>query len=150
MKFRFVWIGKTRDKDWKTLQDRYWKRLSHFVTCEISELRETAKGENKETEGKRILQLLNPKSFAVLLDVTGEPLSSHELAKRIEKWQIASQREVIFIICGPDGASSELAMRADYRLSLSILTFTHEMARVLLLEQLYRAFSIIKRLPYQK
>jgi 23S rRNA (pseudouridine1915-N3)-methyltransferase len=150
MKFRFVWIGKTRDKDWKTLQDRYLKRLSHFVTCEITELRDTSKGENKESEGKRILQLLNPKSFAVLLDVTGEAISSHELAKRIEKWQVASQREIFFIICGPDGASAELAIRADYRLSLSILTFTHEMARVLLLEQLYRAFSIIKGLPYQK
>jgi 23S rRNA (pseudouridine1915-N3)-methyltransferase len=120
------------------------------VTCEITELRDTSKGENKESEGKRILQLLNPKSFAVLLDVTGEAISSHELAKRIEKWQVASQREIFFIICGPDGASAELAIRADYRLSLSILTFTHEMARVLLLEQLYRAFSIIKGLPYQK
>lgn len=150
MKFRFVWIGKTRDKDWKTLQDRYLKRLSHFVSCDITEIRESSKGEGKEIEGNRILQLLNPKSFAILLDVNGETISSHSLAKTIEKWQVSSQREIFFIICGPDGASSELAMRADYRLSLSILTFTHEMARVLLLEQLYRAFSIIKGLPYQK
>lgn len=150
MKFRFVWIGKTRDKDWKTLQDRYLKRLSHFISCEITEIRESSKGESKEIEGNRILQLLNPKSFAILLDVNGETISSHALAAKIEKWQVASQREIFFIICGPDGASDELAMRADYRLSLSILTFTHEMARVLLLEQLYRAFSIIKGLPYQK
>jgi 23S rRNA (pseudouridine1915-N3)-methyltransferase len=150
MKFRFVWIGKTRDKDWKTLQDRYLKRLSHFVSCEIIEARESSKGEGKEIEGNRILQLLNPKSFAILLDVKGEAISSHALAAKIEKWQISSQKEIFFIICGPDGASDELAIRADYRLSLSILTFTHEMARVLLLEQLYRAFSIIKGLPYQK
>jgi Uncharacterized conserved protein len=150
MKFRFVWIGKTRDKDWKTLQDRYLKRLSHFVSCEIIETRDSTKGDSKEIEGNRILQLLNPKSFAILLDVKGETISSHALAEKIEKWQIASQREIFFIICGPDGASDELAMRADYRLSLSILTFTHEMARVLLLEQLYRAFSIIRGLPYQK
>jgi 23S rRNA (pseudouridine1915-N3)-methyltransferase len=150
MKFRFVWIGKTREENWRTLQEEYLKRLSHFVRCEITEIKDSARHEDPEIEGKRILDLLNPKDFVVLLDVAGKPISSHDLAARIEKWQMESRKEIVFLIGGANGVSGEVAQRADISLSLSFLTFTHEMARVLLLEQLYRAFSIIKGLPYQK
>ena len=150
MRFRFVWIGRTKDKNWRTLQDEYLRRLSHFVKCDVTEIKDSAPHENAEIEGKRILELVNPKSFAVLLDVGGKSLSSHELAQNIEKWQIQGLKEVIFVIGGAGGVSSEVVKKADYRLSLSFLTFTHEMARVLLLEQLYRAYSIIKGFPYQK
>ena len=150
MKFRFVWVGKTRDKNWKALQDEYLKRLSHFVGCEITEVRDPAHGSDAEIEGNRILEVLNPKTFAVLLDVTGKSLSSHDLADRIENWQNRGIKEVSFVIGGADGVSSAVAERADDRLSLSFLTFTHEMARVVLLEQLYRAHAILKGFPYQK
>jgi 23S rRNA (pseudouridine1915-N3)-methyltransferase len=86
----------------------------------------------------------------VLLDVTGRHLSSPELATEIEKWQIRGLREVTFVVGGTLGASPRVAERADFKLSLSFLTFTHEMARVTLIEQLYRAFTIIKGFPYQK
>ena len=150
MKFRFVWVGKTRDKHWKALQEEYLHRLSHFVKCEIAETREPAPHEGPEIEGKRILQLLNPKCLVVLLDVTGEQISSHGLAKKVEKWQTSGVKEVAFVVGGAAGVSPEVAERADIRLSLSFLTFTHETARVLLLEQLYRAYSIINGFPYQK
>ena len=150
MKFRFVWIGKTKDKNWKALQDEYLKRLSHFVKCEIVEVRDSAPHAGPEIEGKRILEALNPKTLAVLLDVGGKALSSHQLADVIEKWQVAGTREVTFVIGGASGASKEIRERADHMLSLSFLTFTHEMARVVLLEQLYRGYSIIKGFPYQK
>jgi 23S rRNA (pseudouridine1915-N3)-methyltransferase len=150
MKFRFVWIGKTKDKNWKALQDEYLKRLSHFVKCEIVEIRDSAPHEGPEIEGKRILDALNPKTLAVLLDVGGKALSSHQLADLIEKWQVAGTREVAFIIGGADGVSEEIRGKADNVLSLSFLTFTHEMARVVLLEQLYRGYSIINGFPYQK
>ena len=150
MKIRFVWIGKTKDKNWLTLQDQYLQRLSHFVKFEISEIRESSAHESKESEGKRILANLNPNSFVCLLDVLGNEISSHQLAEKIETWQNRSVKEVVFIICGQDGASREVAENADYSLSLSRLTFTHEMARVFLVEQLYRAYTIIKGFPYQK
>ncbi len=150
MKFRFVWVGKTKDKNWRTLQDEYLQRLSHFVKCEIAEVRDSAHHEGPEIEGNRILQLLNQNSFVCVLDVRGKSVGSHELAREIEKWQNRGLKEAVFVIGGADGVSSEVAERADYSLSLSFLTFTHEMARVVLLEQLYRAFTIIKGFPYQK
>lgn len=126
------------------------QRLSHFVKFEISELRESANFETKESEGKRILEILNQTAFVCLLDVKGNEISSHQLAEKIENWQNRSLKEVAFVICGQDGASREVVERADYSLSLSRLTLTHEMARVVLIEQLYRAYTIIKGFPYQK
>ena len=150
MKFRFVWIGRTKDKNWKALQDEYLRRLSHFVKCEVSPIRESAAHEGPEIEGKRILELLNQKSFAVLLDVGGKKTSSPALAKEIEGWQLRGLKEITFIIGGANGVSAAVGGKADFMLSLSFLTFTHDMARVVLLEQLYRAFTIIKGFPYQK
>ncbi len=150
MKFRFVWIGKTKEKNWRALQEEYLRRLSHFVKCEVAEARDSAVHEGPEIEGKRILDLLNPKTFVVLLDVEGKSLTSHQLAAEIERWQVRGLKEVSFVIGGAGGVSKELVERADYLLSLSFLTFTHEMARVVLTEQLYRANSIIKGFPYQK
>jgi 23S rRNA (pseudouridine1915-N3)-methyltransferase len=94
--------------------------------------------------------MLNPNTFVCLLDVAGNSPSSPELANTVEKWQNRGLKEVTFVIGGARGVSAEVAERADYRLSLSFLTFTHDMARALLLEQLYRAYTIIKGFPYQK
>ena len=150
MKFRFLWIGKTKEKNWRALQEEYLGRLSHFAKFEITEIRESAPHETKDVEGNRILGNLNQSSFVCLLDVKGLEITSHQLAEKIENWQNRSQKEVVFVICGQDGASSEVVERADYSLSLSRLTLTHEMARVVLIEQLYRAYTIIKGFPYQK
>jgi 23S rRNA (pseudouridine1915-N3)-methyltransferase len=150
MKFRFVWIGKTKQKDWKALQEEYLGRLSHFVRCEIVDLKDTAVGESVETEGNRIISSLNPSTFVCLMDVKGRSVTSKELAAQVENWQNGSIKEVTFVIGGASGVSSEVAAKADYRLSLSFLTFTHEMARVVLLEQLYRAHTIIRGFPYQR
>lgn len=146
MKFRFVWVGKTKDKNWLALQDEYLQRLSHFVKHEIVEVRDSG----KEIEGNLILAKLNRNAFVCVLDVSGQGLSSPGLSKELEKWQNAGHKEITFVIGGADGISSKVADRADLRLSLSFLTFTHEMARVVLLEQLYRAFTIVKGFPYQK
>lgn len=150
MKFRFVWIGKTKNKNWKALQEEYLKRLSHFVKCEVVEIKDSAKHENAEIEGKRILEMLNPKTFAVVLDVSGKAISSRQLSVEIDRWQAVGYKEITFIVGGFEGVSQAIWERADYLLSLSFLTFTHEMARVVLLEQLYRGYSILKGFPYQK
>jgi 23S rRNA (pseudouridine1915-N3)-methyltransferase len=86
----------------------------------------------------------------ILLDVKGKEQTSYEIAHEIERWQNAGQREVAFVIGGFGGFSDPVARAADLKWSLSRLTFTHEMARVLLLEQLYRGYTIVNRLPYQK
>jgi 23S rRNA (pseudouridine1915-N3)-methyltransferase len=150
MNLRFVWIGKTKDKNWKALQDEYLRRLSHFSKCEVKEIRESEAHEGPDIEGERILAALNQRTFTILLDVKGEMISSPDLAKKIEGWQNRGLKEVSFIIGGADGVSRRVAETADISLSLSFLTFTHEMARAVLLEQLYRAYTIIKGFPYQK
>ena len=150
MNFRFVWVGKTRNKNYLALQEEYLRRLSHFVKYETVEIRDSAHPQGKEIEGKRILEKLNHTPFVCLLDVMGRGLSSPELANEIEKWQHLGTKEISFVLGGADGVAPQVAQRADLVLSLSILTFTHEMARVVMLEQLYRAFTIIKGFPYQK
>jgi len=146
MRFRFVWVGKTKNRNWLALQEEYLQRLSHFVRFEITELRD----DTRELESKRILQKVNQSNFVCLLDVKGRSISSHELAAQIENWQNRGLKEIVFIIGGADGVASEVVEKADFSLSLSLLTFTHEMARVVLAEQLYRAFTIIKGFPYQR
>ena len=146
MKFRFVWVGKTKDKNWRALEEEYFRRLSHFVRYEVTEIKDA----DKEIESKRILENLNQTTFVCLLDVKGRSVSSHELAGEVEKWQNRGLKEIVFVIGGVEGVSSGVVERADFSLSLSFLTLTHEMARVVLLEQLYRAYTIIKGFPYQK
>ncbi|HEU4770070.1 MAG TPA: 23S rRNA (pseudouridine(1915)-N(3))-methyltransferase RlmH, partial [Pyrinomonadaceae bacterium] len=127
-------------------------RLSHFVRCEVTELKELGRtdktGIDKET--RRISDALRSGSLTVLLDPEGAEWTSHELAAQVKKWEGNGVKEVSFVIGGPNGFGPELLGRADKRWSLSRLTLTHEMARVLLLEQLYRAFTIVHGLPYQK
>ncbi len=150
MKFRFVWVGKTKDKNWQALQAEYLQRLSHFVKVETVEIKDSQAGEAKEIEGKRILEKVNQSNFVCLLDVQGRSISSHELAREIENWQNRAFKEIAFVIGGAEGVSREVAEKANFSLSLSFLTLTHEMARVVLFEQLYRAYTIIKGFPYQK
>ena len=150
MKFKFIWVGKTRDANWRALQDEYLKRLSHFVKYEIVEVKDAQGANSIDLEGNELLAKLNPSSFVTLLDAKGQQVSSHELAAKVEDWHKTAKKEIVFVIGGAKGASPRVAERADIKLSLSFLTFTHETARVILIEQLYRAFTIIKGFPYQK
>lgn len=154
MRLRFVWVGKTRNEQLRALCEEYLKRLKRFARCEVSEVRESgssAKDAGIEEEGKRILGGLHPDALLVLLDVEGRQWSSPELAGQLERWQTeGSAKEVTFVIGGHRGVSREVRERAHLRWSLSRLTLTHEMARVLLIEQIYRAYTIMHGLPYQK
>jgi 23S rRNA (pseudouridine1915-N3)-methyltransferase len=153
VRLRVIWTGKTKDAHLRALMDDYLKRLSHFVKCEISEFRESP-GSGKtlgiDKDSKRISDGLRQGAVNVLLDPEGAEWSSEQLAKEIQRWQDSGTKEVTFIVGGPNGVSTELSARASKRWSLSRLTLTHEMARVVLLEQLYRAYTIIHGLPYQK
>ena len=153
MRLRLIWIGKTRDAHLRALTEDYLQRLSHFVRCEISEFRESPGSEKKvgiDKDSKRISDGLREGAVNVLLDSEGAEWSSEQLAREIQRWQDSGTKEVTFIVGGPNGVSVELSARASKRWSLSRLTLTHEMARVVLLEQLYRAYTIIHGLPYQK
>ena len=153
MKLRVVWTGKTKDARLRALIDDYLKRLSHFAKCEVSELRESSGSEKKagiDRDSKRISDGLRQDAVNVLLDPGGSEWSSHDLARELHQWQDGGTKEVTFIVGGPSGVSEELSKRVNKRLSLSRLTLTHEMARLVLVEQLYRAYTIIHGLPYQK
>jgi len=150
MKLHFIWVGKTKNKHWLALQENYLGRLSHFAKYSITEIKDKAPHESLEIEGNRILDKVNQSSFVCLLDIKGRSLGSRELAREIEKWQIRGIKEVTLIIGSAEGISSAVVERADFSLSLSLLTLTHEMARVVLIEQIYRAYTIIKGYPYQK
>jgi 23S rRNA (pseudouridine1915-N3)-methyltransferase len=152
MRIRIVWTGKTRDARLRALIDDYAERLSHFVRCEVTELREVGRrdktGIDKET--KRISDGLRPASVTVLLDENGAEWTSQQLAAQVRSWESSGIKEVAFVVGGPNGFTGDFKSKADKRWSLSKLTLTHEMARVLLFEQLYRAYTIIHGLPYQK
>jgi len=154
MRLRLVWIGKTRNGHLRALADEYLKRLSRFARVEVVELRESAAADPRacvEEESKRILGALASDALTVLLDVGGAvEWSSEGLAGRVEEWQARSLKEVAFVVGGHLGVSEDVRRRADIRWSLSRLTLTHEMARVVLAEQLYRAYTIVRGLPYQK
>jgi 23S rRNA (pseudouridine1915-N3)-methyltransferase len=153
MRLRLVWLGKTRNEHVRALVDDYLGRLTRFVRCEVTELRESANKDERTVlteESRRISDALRPDALLVLLDVEGRQWSSLELAVELERWQTRGLKEVAFVVGGHMGVTPELKARASVRWSLSRLTLTHEMARVLLVEQLYRAYTITRGLPYQK
>ena len=153
MRLRFIWTGKTRDPRLRSLIEEYRERLGHFVRCEITELRETAGRDPKsgiEKDSRRISDALHAGTVAVLLDPDGVEWTSPQLADEVRRWNGNGTKEVTFIIGGPLGVSKDFASAVDKRWSLSRLTFTHELARALVLEQLYRAYTIVHGLPYQK
>jgi 23S rRNA (pseudouridine1915-N3)-methyltransferase len=152
MKLRFIWPGKTKDERLRSLIEEYVKRLSHFTRCEVVEVKESrtrdAAALNKESQ--RVLEASSDSTLLVLLDLNGRDWSSQQLAGQVQKWENDSVKEVAVVIGGPEGLSPEIQSRAHLRWRLSRLTLTHEMARVLAVEQLYRAYAINRGLPYQK
>jgi 23S rRNA (pseudouridine1915-N3)-methyltransferase len=152
MRIRFIWPGKTKDEHLRALIAEYLKRLTRFVRCEVIETREGPGPDRAgvEKESRRLLEAIPTGSLAVLLDVKGREWSSPELADEVSGWENDSVKEVAVVIGGPDGISDELLKRAQKRWRLSRLTLTHEMARMVAVEQLYRAYTIKRGLPYQK
>jgi 23S rRNA (pseudouridine1915-N3)-methyltransferase len=152
MRVRIIWTGKTRDARLRALIEDYAERISHFTRCEVTELRELGRTDKTgiDKESKRISDGLRPGSVTVLLDPDGTEWTSQQLAAQVQKWEGNGIKEVAFVVGGPNGVAGDLKSRVDKRWSLSRLTLTHEMARVVLLEQLYRAYTIVHGLPYQK
>ena len=139
MKLRVVWVGKTKNPHIAKLTADYADRIKHFLPLEIAEIKE-----------QKILSALDTSDRVVILDPKGKPWTSEQVAKFLQQHMTSDPRRLTFVIGDFAGLPPEVKKRADVQWSLSPLTFTHELARVLVLEQLYRALSIIHNLPYSK
>ena len=154
MKITLIQVGGTVDKYLKAGVDEYIKRLSHyakFSITEIADLKNASKmsrDELKKREGAEILKRLGNEDFVILLDERGKLYSSEEFANLIQAKMNQSTRSLVFIIGGAFGFSEEVYNRAQGKLSLSKMTFSHRMIRLLFTEQLYRAFTILRNEPY--
>ena len=151
MKIRIVAVGKLKEKYLREGVAEYEKRLAPFASVELLETREEYMAENpseaqrQETlakEGERLLRLVPERSFLIVLDVKGKLLSSEALAKELASLALQGQSDLTFLIGGAFGLSPAVRDRADLRISFSPMTFTHQMVRLLLYEQIYRAFKI--------
>ncbi|MFY7945053.1 MAG: 23S rRNA (pseudouridine(1915)-N(3))-methyltransferase RlmH [Crocinitomicaceae bacterium] len=153
MKVKFLVVGKTAFDYLKVGEGIYSERLKHYCNLERVEISDVKNPKNlsqeeiKRKEADSILAKLLPTDFVVLLDENGTEMSSVDLANWIEKRMILPQN-LVFIIGGAYGFNSELYNRMNFKMSLSQMTFSHQMVRVIFLEQLYRAFSIIRGEPY--
>ncbi|MBR4590362.1 MAG: 23S rRNA (pseudouridine(1915)-N(3))-methyltransferase RlmH [Bacteroidaceae bacterium] len=154
MKTTLIQVGKTTSKDFQKIIDEYTDRLKHytqFSVTTIPELKNTkalSAEQQKQLEAEQILRQISDSDYVVLLDEHGKEFRSIELAGWIEKKQISGLKHLIYIIGGPYGFAQSIYKRANEQLSLSKLTFSHQMIRILFTEQLYRAYTIINGEKY--
>lgn len=160
LRINIICIGKIKEKYFTDAINEYAKRLSAFCKFQIVELAEEKIRSNipnisqieevVESEGKRIMQKINAGDYVVAMCIEGKMLSSEELSKTLDGVQINGKSTVDFIIGGSYGLSQAIKSRADLRLSMSKMTFPHQMARMILSEQIYRAFEILTNGKYHK
>lgn len=154
MEIRLLTIGKTTVKYVAEGISEFEKRLSHYSPFSIKSLpdvrntRKLSQSQQKEGEGRVMLAEIAPSDFLVLLDERGEEYTSMQFASVLEKRMASGCRRIVFAVGGPYGFSPEVYERANAKMSLSRLTFPHELVRLLFVEQLYRAFTILRNEPY--
>jgi len=154
MNIKLLCIGKTDDKRLLTLIEEYSKRLNHYVKFSIEIIPDLKKAKNlsesqqKEKEGKLILSLVKPQDHLVLLDENGKECTSVGFSKFLQKKMNAGYKTLILVIGGPYGFSESVYNKAQGKIALSQMTFSHQMIRLFITEQLYRGFTILKGEPY--
>lgn len=159
MQVRIIAVGKIKERFLTEGIAEYEKRLLPYLKLSIVEIAEERRGVHAnageeaqavEREGERILAAIPDGAYVVALDVRGKELSSEQLAAKLHEWQMAGVSPVVFVIGGDLGISGAVLSRAGLRLSLSPMTFTHQMVRMIILEQIYRASRINSGEPYHK
>ena len=159
MNITVICIGKLKEKYWTAAIDEYSKRLKGYCSLDIVELKEARLPDKagpaeelavKEAEGEEILKRIKDNQYVITLEVKGKMLSSEKLAEKVESLGIDGHSNVVFVIGGSLGLSAAVSKRANFKLSFSEMTFPHQMMRVILLEQVYRAFKIIRNESYHK
>ena len=159
MKITIIAVGKLKEKYWKQAIAEYEKRLSAYTKIDIIEVPDEKAPETmsdkeielvKEKEGQRILAKVKPQSTVITLEIQGKMLSSESLAKKLDQRMTQGASDFTFIIGGSNGLHQDVMKRSNFALSFSKMTFPHQMMRVVLLEQVYRAFKINRGEAYHK
>lgn len=159
MKITVLTVGKVKEKFYRQAIEEFQKRLSRYCKLEIVEVSdektpdhasETEERLIKEKEGQRILKYIREDAWVCALAIEGKMLDSVELSEKLEQMGISGVSHMIFVIGGSLGLADEVLKRADFKLSFSKLTFPHQLMRVILLEQIYRAYRIMQGEPYHK
>ena len=156
MNIQIICIGKLKEKYWTEAIQEYAKRLSRFCALEIIELKEARLPDKasaalvKQEEGREILKAIKPGTYVITLEILGKTLDSPQLADKLAQLALEGKSNLAFVIGGSLGLSDEVSKRADFKLSFSKMTFPHQMMRVILLEQIYRAFKINRNETYHK
>lgn len=154
MQIRLIAVGKTDHAAIQTLLEEYSKRLGFYIKFELEIIPDLKNSKNlseasqKEKEGELILKKVQTSDELVLLDEQGKQYSSVDFSDYLQKKMNAGLKQLIFVIGGPYGFSEEVYQRANGKISLSKMTFSHQMVRVFFVEQLYRAFTVLKNEPY--
>ena len=154
MRLTIVSVGKLKERYFRDAADEYLKRLTPYARVDEVEIpdRDLSRGEDRgrTEEGADVLRALPDGAHVVLLDIAGRELSSEQIASWLDALALDGRSSVAFVIGGASGVAAEVAARADERLSLGRITLPHQLARVVLLEQLYRAFRISRGEPYHR
>lgn len=154
MKITLIVIGKTDNKHLQDLIDDYGKRLGYYISFEteivpdIKNAKNRSEAVQKKIEGEEILKRITPSEVLILLDEKGTDYTSEHFAEFLQKKMNSGLKNLVFAIGGPYGFSDELYERCNGKLSLSSMTFSHQMVRLFFVEQLYRAFTILRNEPY--
>ncbi len=159
MKISIVCVGKIKEKFYRDAIEEYRKRLSRYCNIEMIEVVDEKTIEQatttereiiKQKEGERILKHIKKDAFVISLEIQGDMLDSVELSEKIDHLGVTGHGHICFVIGGSLGLAKEVSSRSDYKLSFSKMTFPHQLMRVILLEQVYRAFRISNHEPYHK
>ena len=159
MRITVVCVGKIKEKFYVQAVEEYAKRLSRYCKLEFVELPDEKTPENageqinasiKAKEGDRILSVLRDDAYVIALAIEGNMLDSVQFSEKLEKLAVSSVSHIMFVIGGSLGLDPRVLSRADYKLSFSKMTFPHQLMRVVLLEQIYRAYRIMRGEPYHK
>ncbi|MFT5077932.1 MAG: 23S rRNA (pseudouridine1915-N3)-methyltransferase [Planctomycetota bacterium] len=154
MKITLLAIGKTDDKKLIELTEVYIKRLSHYVSFtfeiipDIKKTKNLSEAQQKQLEGEEILKRTQTADALILLDEKGKTYNSEKFSQYLQKHMNSGLKNLIFVIGGPYGFSDEMYSRANGKVSLSAMTFSHQMVRLFFIEQIYRGFTILRNEPY--
>ena len=154
MNIKILTIGKTDDKNLKSLIEDYSKRLSFYIKfdleiiADIKNVKNLSESQQKQKEGELILSKIAPTDQLILLDENGKNFSSVTFANELQKKMNSGVKTLAFVIGGPYGFSDDVYKKANGKISLSMMTFSHQMVRLFFIEQLYRGFTILKNEPY--
>ena len=154
MNIKLIAIGKTDNKNLQSLIDEYQKRLSFYIKFDveiipdIKNVKNLSESQQKEKEGELILAKITPTDQLILLDENGKTFSSVTFSEELQKKMNAGIKTLVFVIGGPYGFSETVYAKSQGKISLSLMTFSHQMVRLFFIEQLYRGFTILKNEPY--